>query len=195
MLNQNIENIELWDKLSRFWHLLHRRRFFCRSGDPMSDTTRGQGRILAFLKLQDNIRTKDLAYLLDMRISSLNELLSKLEKSGYLVREPSETDKRVMLIRLTDQGRTAKPSADTTDQLLNCLTAEEQATFSSYLDRLIAALENEQAETNSEHYEEHCRRREEAMERFRNRTDTADGRHGHGGGPGARRKRCDSPFW
>lgn len=49
---------------------------------------------MAFLKLRDGIRTRDLAYLLDIRISSLNELLAKLEKNGYITREPSQEDRR-----------------------------------------------------------------------------------------------------
>lgn len=72
---------------------------------PMADPTRGQGRIIAILKMQDSISTKDLSYLLDIRISSLNELLSKMEKADYIKREPSESDKRVMLVKLTEKGK------------------------------------------------------------------------------------------
>ena len=39
-----------------------------------------------------------------MRPQSLGELLSKLEKNGYILRTPSETDRRVMNIKLTDEG-------------------------------------------------------------------------------------------
>ena len=68
---------ELWTKLSQLQYLL-RRRYGHRHSSPTSDATRGQGRILAFLKLRDGISTRDLAYLLDLRVSSLNELLAKL---------------------------------------------------------------------------------------------------------------------
>ena len=69
------------------------------------DTTRGQGRILAALKLKDGIATRELAYVLGIRVPSLNEALSKLENAGHIVREPDPRDRRVQLITLTDSGR------------------------------------------------------------------------------------------
>lgn len=56
----------------------------------MADVTRGQGRVLTVLQNTDNISTKDLAYVMGIRQQSLNELLKKLEKKGYVVRKPSE---------------------------------------------------------------------------------------------------------
>jgi DNA-binding MarR family transcriptional regulator len=107
----------------------------------MADTTRGQGRILAVLKLRDGISTKDLSYLLGVRISSMNELLLKLEKSGYIVREPSEQDKRIMLIKLTEKGRNVQqPETHNFGDIFSCLSDEEQMKFGEYLDRIIAIL-------------------------------------------------------
>lgn len=98
-------NTELYDKLTRLQWLLHKQQIKTHTmGGPMADTSRGQGRILAVLKMKDGISTKDLSYLLGIRTSSLNELLAKLEKSGYITREPSKKDKRVMLIYLTDRS-------------------------------------------------------------------------------------------
>lgn len=136
--------IELYDKLSRVQWLLHKQHIKTHaSGGPMADTSRGQGRILAALKMKDGISTKDLSYLLGIRISSLNELLSKLEKSSYITREPSDTDKRVMLIHLTDKGREEKEKEQDFSGVFACLTAEEQISFGDYLDRIISALEAE----------------------------------------------------
>lgn len=119
---------ELWEKLSQLQFLLHKRQF-CRQTDPTADVTRGQGRILAFLKLRDGIRTRDLAYLLDIRISSLNELLAKLEKNGYITREPSQEDRRVMLVHLTEKGRTEEQPESASDTLFSCLSPEDQSSF------------------------------------------------------------------
>lgn len=44
----------------------------------------------------------DLSYLLGIRQQSLN----KLEKSGYVERRPSEADRRVMVVHLTEKGKT-----------------------------------------------------------------------------------------
>lgn len=135
-------NNELYEKLSRLQWLLHKqqiRRYA--EGGPMADTTRGQGRILAVLKLKDGISTKDLSYLLGVHVSSLNGLLSKLERSGLLVREPFEQDKRVMLVRLTEKGKSLEePRSVDLGYIFSCLSNEEQTAFGECLDRVIAAL-------------------------------------------------------
>ena len=134
---------ELYAKLTRLQWLLHRQqmRGWVERG-PMADKTRGQGRILAMLKLRDGISTKDLSYLLGVRISSLNELLQKMEKNGYITREQSEQDKRVMLVKLTEKGREEKqPERFDFDDIFSCLSEDEQRVFGEFLDRIIAALE------------------------------------------------------
>jgi len=135
-------NNELYEKLTRLQWLLHKQQVRgYADGGPMVDTTRGQGRILAVLKLRDGVSTKDLSYLLGLRVSSLNELLSKLEKSGYVTREPSEQDKRVMLVKLTDKGRSVEePGTADFGGIFDCLSGEEQQAFGEYLDRVIVAL-------------------------------------------------------
>ncbi|MDR0294411.1 MAG: MarR family transcriptional regulator [Oscillospiraceae bacterium] len=135
-------NEELYEKLARLQWLLHRQhiRGWARGG-PMADTTRGQGRILAILKMKDGISTKDLSYLLGVRVSSLNELLAKLEKSSYITREPSERDKRVMLVRLTEKGRSEEsPDTPEAGDIFACLSGDERRAFGEFLDRIIGAL-------------------------------------------------------
>lgn len=138
------KNMELTDKLLRLQWLMHKMRFMKRMAEgPMGDTTRGQGRLLALLKIKDGISTRDLSYLLGARVSSMNELLAKLEKNGYITREASEDDKRVMLIRLTEKGRSQEAPGRADGDLFGCLSAEEQDAFGGYLDRITAALEEE----------------------------------------------------
>ncbi|MCL1798917.1 MAG: MarR family transcriptional regulator [Eggerthellaceae bacterium] len=137
-------NNELYEKLTKLQWLLHRQQIQgYRQGENLADATRGQGRILAVLKLRDGISTKDLAYLLGVRVSSLNELLSKLEKSGHVTREPSEHDKRVMLVMLTEKGKSQQAQTDNptnASDIFDCLTEDEQAAFGAYLDKVIDAL-------------------------------------------------------
>lgn len=143
----NETNTELNEKLERLHRLSHRHylRAYAESG-PMADPTRGQGRIFAILKMQDGISTKDLSYLLDIRISSLNELLSKMEKAGYIKRESSETDKRVMLIKLTEKGKNEQKQEWNPDEIFDCLSEDEKKTFEEYLDRIIASIETDLGE-------------------------------------------------
>ncbi len=133
---------ELYEKLARVVWLLHQQRMITMMNcGPFADVSRGQGRVLAMLKIQPEISTKDLAYLLDIRQQSLNELLNKMEKGGYVERRPSKKDRRVMIIHLTEKGRnTEQPKTDIPD-IFECLKDEELTTFGGYLDRIIDALE------------------------------------------------------
>lgn len=127
-------------RLTHLWAAQQRER----TGPRRIDTTRGQGRILAALKLKDGIATRELAYVLGIRVPSLNEALSKLENAGYIVREPDPRDRRVQLITLTDLGRAltnqmgeGEPEGD---NIFEVLTEQERANLNDYLDRLIVRM-------------------------------------------------------
>jgi len=140
----NEKNIELYEKLSKLRWLLRKRRLRDYATDgPMAVPTHGQGRILALLKMQDNLSTRDLSYLLDIRVSSLNEQLAKLEKNGFIIREASEADKRVMLVKLTEKGKTEEHKKIDYSDIFNCLSDVEQNNLGEYFDHIIAALEND----------------------------------------------------
>lgn len=133
---------ELNEKLARLQWLLQRQHIMNHAvHGPFADTTRGQGRVLAMLKIQPEISTKDLSYLLGIKVASLNELLNKLEKGGYIVRKPSQADKRVMIIHLTEKGKTEQQADTDHLGIFDCLNEIEQQAFGEYLDRVIAALE------------------------------------------------------
>ena len=65
---------------------------------------KGQLRCLLFLAEAGEVSQKELAEQLSVRQSSASDILSKLEKKGLTRRIPSETDRRVSLISLTEQG-------------------------------------------------------------------------------------------
>lgn len=133
---------ETYEKLSTLQGLMQRYRLskHIESG-PFSDPTRGQGRVLAFLRLQPEISTKDLSYLLDIRQQSLNELLNKLEKGGFVERKPSEEDRRVMIVHLTEKGKSAEPKKSDYSDIFSGLSEEDMAAFNKYLDLVISRLE------------------------------------------------------
>jgi DNA-binding MarR family transcriptional regulator len=141
----NEKNFDLIDQFTRVEWLLHRyhQQNHVHHG-PMGDPRRGQGRVLAILKMQPEISQKELSYLLDMRPQSLGELLSKLERNGYITRTPSETDRRVMNIKLTKEGAEATEATGqefSFDKLFECLSVDEQKSLSDYLGRIIETLE------------------------------------------------------
>ena len=131
----------VYEKLSTLQWLMKRRQMFSQAqSGPFADPARGQGRILAMLKIQPEIKTRELAYLLGIRQQSLNELLNKLEKSGHVERKPSEKDKRVMVVHLTEKGKKLKQPETDYQEILDCLSMEELQQFGEYLDRIIAAF-------------------------------------------------------
>jgi len=193
-MSDKIKSNDLFEKMMYLQWLLHRRHLQSRSGHgPFADPTRGQGRVLAILKLQPEISTRDLSYLLDIRQQSLSELLSKLEKSGYITRTPMESDKRVMMITLTDKGKAVPQERPDFSDLFDCLTPEEQDTFGGYLDRIIQTFAGEPETDSSEdmmRWMEQARSRmgDEAFEHLMAMRGKrfAMGGHGHGRPHGGR---------
>jgi len=142
-MSKNI--IDLQEKLQRLtWLAYIYQKKDCIEHGSMADPSRGQGRVLAALKMQPEISTKDLAYLLGIRTQSLNELLGKLERKGFITRMQSERDKRVILVKLTEKGKLEKQQDSSESKLaalFDCLNEEEQKNFGEYLERIIAMLE------------------------------------------------------
>ena len=147
------QDISLIKQFSRLEWLLRRysHNGYYAKGTP-ADPNRGQGRVLALLKIKPEITQKELATILDMRSQSLGELLAKLEKRGYIIRIPSEEDRRSMVIQLTDVGLIAAENIQQQkepDSIFNCLNLEEQNSLSGYLSRITLAIEEQMESTDS----------------------------------------------
>ena len=119
-----------------------------RAGRPVDNPSSGQGRVLACLKLKDGIGIKDLAQILGMSASSLNDLLTKMEYGGFIERRPVSDGDAVSQVFLTEKGKAVKqndPAAahDSADvDPLEGFTDEELETMGGYVDRMIANLES-----------------------------------------------------
>lgn len=128
------------EQLRQLQAVMHRRAF---QNFKDHSSYRGQGKILSILKDQPEMDRRELEERLSISRQGLTELLSKLEKSGLILRVPSQTDRRAMVICLTEKGRAA---AEETGErihpltgLLGCLSEEEQGVFSEYLERILKA--------------------------------------------------------
>lgn len=122
---------------------------------PMANPHQGQGRILSLLKMKPEISQKDLSTILNIRSQSLGELLAKLERSGYITRTPSEADRRVIQICLTDEGKKVANQTEKQFENINlfrCLSEEEQIIIGGYFKRIIKDLENQFEDDESELY-------------------------------------------
>ena len=67
-----------------------------------------QGRILFVLWREDGIPIRELAKRTSLGKSTLTSMLDRLEEGGYIVRERSEADRRVILVKRTEKDRAAQ---------------------------------------------------------------------------------------
>nr|WP_232850426.1 MarR family winged helix-turn-helix transcriptional regulator [Enterococcus innesii] len=90
-------------------HLMKQLRFISEASNAfMSQNNQrlsGQQRVLAVLNLEDGLVQNYLAEVLDLRPSSLAELLKKMENSGDIQRKEDAADKRIKRIYLTETGQ------------------------------------------------------------------------------------------
>lgn len=117
---------------------------------------RGQGRVLALLKMNPEISQKDLTFVLGMRPQSVGELLQKLEDKELITREASEQDRRVMIIRLTDLGmeeaEKISEAPDYGEELFVDFSDDEKSEWTRLVEKLSETLKNELGEEEPEEF-------------------------------------------
>ena len=96
----------------------------------------------AALADRDGLTTRDLVELLDVRPSSLNESLGRLEARGLVGRSQSQADGRQVEVRITDAGRELAQAMAERDpsSMFDCLTDEEREQLGALLDKVIASV-------------------------------------------------------
>lgn len=114
---------------------------------------RGQGRILRILCEREQMSQKELQEILHIQAGSMSEIAAKLESKGLIVRDRDDTDKRKILLSITDEGRIWVNQRDAAAirqqraELFSSLSQEEQDTLRTLLEKLSAdwkqRLENE----------------------------------------------------
>ena len=99
------------------------------------------GRLLACAAENPGVSSRELCELLDVRPSSLSEMLARAEADGLLTRTADEADKRIQRITLTEKGSrliSELKSARDEDarKKTSCLTEEEKKQFCELCNRL-----------------------------------------------------------
>ncbi|MBR0271896.1 MAG: MarR family transcriptional regulator [Methanobrevibacter sp.] len=155
-----MNNELLYLKLFRLSHMMDINNKRCNK----KTITKGQGRILMILQKKDGISTKDLAEIMDIRVTSLNETLNKLEQKGYVKKVKSETDKRILLIYLTDKGREFEFIKLKDVDIFNCLNEKEKEEFNEYLNRVTLTYHNKLKNENPE-FEKMFKHRQELFKK------------------------------
>jgi DNA-binding MarR family transcriptional regulator len=118
----------LFNALQRLNRQIHRHSH--RMMPPKEGLHRGQIHLLHLISQNDGIIQRDLAERMDMRPSSLTEMLINLEQNLLIERKQDEKDRRVTHVYLTDAGKIAidgfsQENDKLSASLFNCLTAEE----------------------------------------------------------------------
>ncbi len=118
-----------------------------------TDVFRGQGKALALLAEQGEMLQRDMCRALGIRPQSLGEVLSKLERAGYVTREKSEKDHRALVVRITQSGKdlieNSKP-----DLLFTSFDKDELTQFISLIDRAVDEIEQRRRALAGEEYDE-----------------------------------------
>lgn len=134
---------ELFAELHRLGRQLH--RFAHRSLAYGRGQYREHSRFFRIIAEHDGIIQRDLAEEMDVRPSSMTEMLAKLEGLGLVARSPDERDQRVQHIHLTEAGKAIAERSETdtsalTDQAFAGLTEDEIATMLVLTRKLCANL-------------------------------------------------------
>ena len=132
----------------------------------MKSITKGQGRLILLLKRKDKISTKELSEILNISVTSLNETLNKLEQKNFIRKVPSENDKRILLVELTEEGRNLKFEDHKDIGIFNSLSEEEKENLNDYMNRLILDIHNRFKEEEPEKYEKIIKNRKEIFEKY-----------------------------
>ena len=94
------------------------------------------GRLLECVAAAPGVSSRELCEALDLRPSSLSEILARAEGEGLLTRAVDEEDRRVLHISLTEKGRSVVREMETAREedakkKASCLTEEEKLTLAT----------------------------------------------------------------
>lgn len=132
----------------------------------MQSITKGQGRLIVLLKRKDKLSTKELSEILNISVSSLNETLNKLEQKNFIRKIPSENDKRILLVELTEKGRALEFKNNEDIDIFDALSQEEKEKLNEYLNTIMGELHKKFNEENPEKYEKIIKNRQEIFEKY-----------------------------
>jgi DNA-binding MarR family transcriptional regulator len=118
---------ELTDALAQVFKSIHQRSYY-----KMEDRNLypGQPKLLALIKKHEGITQKELSRINFVTPATITGMLNKLEASHFVYRVPDETDKRIMRVYLTPEGRSFAEKSECfmtsmLDQLFDGFSDEE----------------------------------------------------------------------
>ena len=104
------------------------------------------GRLLDCAAKNPGVSSRELCEFLDVRPSSLSEMLSRAEAEGFITRTVDEADRRIQRIALSEKGQKAVNDMEAArnaeaQKMTSALTEEEKEQFCALCDKLSAHME------------------------------------------------------
>ena len=90
---------------------------------------------------------------MDVRPSSMTEMLTRLEMNGMVVRKQDKNDQRVMRIYITEEGRKLAEqmnAAADMDDIFDILSNQEKSQLLAILEKLCVSLESAEPHTGQQ---------------------------------------------
>ncbi len=106
---------------------------------------RGQPPVLFALWEQDGLTHRELAEQLEITPATMTRMIQRMEKAGFVQRQPDASDQRLSRVYLTDVGRTVRVELEAVWQRMdmecfNRFSDEERVVLRGFLLRLRANL-------------------------------------------------------
>nr|WP_321467428.1 MarR family transcriptional regulator [uncultured Desulfobulbus sp.] len=123
----------------------HASRMMARGSHRSHQAPHAQQRVLAILRERGPLTQAELLQLLDVRSSSLSELIGKLVHSGAIIRRRNENDKRGYILSLNENGGDGNRVVPETGPMFeanpfSCLDSQEQQQLQTLLVKIIDHL-------------------------------------------------------
>ena len=105
------------------------------------------GRLLACVAENPHVSSRDLCEILDLRPSSLSEMLTRAESDGWITRTVDEEDRRIQRVDLSEKGKkfiSEMEAAREKDiqRKTACFTEEEKVQFCALCNKLSEHMES-----------------------------------------------------
>ena len=105
--------------------------------------------VMMVLWERERVSSRDLAACLHLDYGTLTPVLKRLEQAGYLIRERSEEDERLLTLTVTEEGRALKEKASKIPPAIAGivgLTAEEFASLYALTYKALKNMEERETE-------------------------------------------------
>jgi DNA-binding MarR family transcriptional regulator len=136
------ELMQLVNSFSEIFKSIHQRSYHKMENKCLYP---GQPKLLSMIRRYEGISQKDLSEKIFVTPATITGMLGKLEANNFVYRKPDETDKRIMRVYLTQEGRLLALQGEEflkkmTLQIFEGFTEDELHIMIAYTDRMKANL-------------------------------------------------------